>query len=60
MTTDGSLTMPMNRGEGLPNSVTAATWFATAGGIGPVTPESAAPAGTVSEVTKPATAAPWE
>ena len=47
--------------DGLPNSATAATWSATAAGIGPVRPAGIAkPAGTESAVRYPATAAPCE
>src|SRR6516164_10295666 len=46
--------------DGVPNSVTAATWFATSGGMGWGTIAAGTPGGTAAEVTKPATAAPWE
>jgi hypothetical protein len=50
----------MNRSLGFPNRATAATWFATSGGIGAGTSEAATPSGTAFAVTKPITAAPWE
>src|SRR5215207_9059623 len=50
----------MNRMFGFPSSATAATWFATSGGIGAGTVEPTTPSGMASAVTKPITAAPWE
>jgi hypothetical protein len=49
----------MKRSLGVPNKATAATWFATSGGIGFGAP-SGAPSGMAFAVTKPITAAPWE
>src|ERR1700746_3824729 len=50
----------MNRLFGFPNRATAATWFATSGGIGEGTSEAVTPSGMALAVTKPITAAPWE
>jgi len=50
----------MNCSDGFPNNVTAATWSATADGIGCGIATACAPSGTRSAVTKPITAAPWE
>jgi hypothetical protein len=58
--TGGSLITRMNRSLGFPNRATAATWFATSGGIGFGTSEAVTPSGTAFAVTKPITAAPWE
>ncbi|CNW55552.1 Uncharacterised protein [Mycobacterium tuberculosis] len=49
----------MNATEGIPKSVTAATWSATSGGIG-LGASNGAPSGIAAAVTKPITAAPWE
>ena len=57
--TCGWLITRMNRAFGFPNRATAATWLATSAGIGLGTP-SGAPSGMTFDVTKPATAAPWE
>ena len=58
--TGGEPIASMNLGDGLPKRATAATWLATSGGIGSGTSSAGAPFGTASEVTNPATAAPWE
>src|SRR5882757_3616814 len=50
----------MNHGSGVPNSTTEATCGATAGASGPRPAGTSTPAGTLSAVVYPATAAPWE
>jgi hypothetical protein len=58
--TGGSLIARINRVDGFPNRATAATWFATSGGIGEGTSEATTPSGMTFAVVKPITAAPWE
>src|ERR1700694_2296681 len=58
--TGGSPITRINRSEGFPKRATAATWSATAGGIGFGTSVATTPSGTTFAVTKPITAAPWE
>src|ERR1700736_4514882 len=60
MAIGGAPTSPINRSEGFPNRVTAATWLATAGGIGAGTNAAGTPSGITAEVTKPDTTAPCE
>src|ERR1700758_353657 len=60
MAIGGAPYCPSHWSEGVPKSVTAATWFAISGDIGFGTAAAGTPGGTAAEVTKPATAAPWE
>src|ERR1700742_723874 len=60
ITTVGAPASRSQVSDGLPNRATAATWLATSGGIGGGTNAAGTPSGITADVTKPATAAPWE
>src|SRR5437879_12891713 len=60
MAIGGAPTISINRFDGVPNRVTAATWSATSGGIGLGTSAASTPSGIAADVTKPITAAPCE